>query len=86
MNLFQLYNKALIIYKDARPSDALSFILKELRKWEQTVIPDETELKMKRMFDSMYSRASLSLSVDLKVNVSKCTRSRPLIDVKGIIC
>lgn len=46
-----LYNKALIIYKDARPSDALSFILKELRKWEQTVIPDETELKMKRMFD-----------------------------------
>lgn len=81
MNLFQLYNKALIIYKDARPSDALSFILKELRKWEQTVIPDETELKMKRMFDSMYSGASLSLSllVDLKVNVSKCTRSRPLI-------
>lgn len=50
-----LYNKALIIYKDARPSDALSFILKELRKWEQTVIPDETELKMKRMFDKTQS-------------------------------
>lgn len=61
MNLFQLYNKALIIYKDARPSDALSFILKELRKWEQTVIPDETENKMRRMFDSKYSGASLSL-------------------------
>lgn len=60
MNLFQLYNKALIIYKDARPSDALSFILKELRKWEQTVIPDETELKMKRMFDSKYLGASFS--------------------------
>lgn len=66
MNLFQLYNKALIIYKDARPSDALSFILKELRKWEQTVIPDETENKMRRMFDSKYSGASLSLS--LKAN------------------
>lgn len=66
MNLFQLYNKALIIYKDARPSDALSFILKELRKWEQTVIADETELKMRRMFDSKYSGASLSLS--LKAN------------------
>lgn len=66
MNLFQLYNKALIIYKDARPSDALSFILKELRKWEQTVIPDETENKMRRMFVSKYSGASLSLS--LKAN------------------
>lgn len=63
MNLFQLYNKALIIYKDARPSDALSFILKELRKWEQTVIADETELKMRRMFDSKYSGASFSLSL-----------------------
>lgn len=50
-----LYNKALIIYKDARPSDALSFILKELRKWEQTVIPDETENKMRRMFDKTQS-------------------------------
>ncbi|XP_061171542.1 antiviral innate immune response receptor RIG-I-like isoform X2 [Saccostrea echinata] len=46
-----LYNKALIIYKDARPSDSLSFILKETKKWEQTVIADETERKMKRMFD-----------------------------------
>jgi hypothetical protein len=49
-----LYNKALIIYKDARPTDALTFILKETKKWEQTVIADETEMKMKRMFDSMY--------------------------------
>ncbi|XP_056005193.1 antiviral innate immune response receptor RIG-I-like isoform X2 [Ostrea edulis] len=46
-----LYNKALIIYKDARPTDALTFILKETKKWEQTVIPDDTENKMKKMFD-----------------------------------
>ncbi|XP_062610169.1 antiviral innate immune response receptor RIG-I-like, partial [Saccostrea cucullata] len=46
-----LYNKALIVYKDARPSDSLSFILKETKKWELTVKADETEGKLKRMFD-----------------------------------
>lgn len=51
-----LYNKALIIYEDARPFDAFLYILKEFKKWEYTVKADDTERKMKRMFDEIKSK------------------------------
>lgn len=47
-----MYNKALIIYTDARASDSLAFIREELKKWDEHLIADDTDKKLKSFFES----------------------------------
>ena len=49
-----MYNKALIIYTDARTSDSLTFIQEQLKRWEEHQIPDETDKLLRSMFESKY--------------------------------
>jgi hypothetical protein len=49
-----MYNKALIIYTDARASDSLAFIREELKRWEEHQIPDDVDRKLKSFFESNY--------------------------------
>lgn len=50
----QMYNKALIIYTDARTSDSLAFIKDELKRWDEHQIPDDTDRKLRSFFESKY--------------------------------
>lgn len=49
-----MYNKALIIYTDARTSDSLAFIKDELKRWDEHQIPDDTDSKLRSFFESKY--------------------------------
>lgn len=49
-----MYNKALIIYTDARTSDSLAFIKDELKRWDEHQIPDDTDRKLRSFFESKY--------------------------------
>ena len=49
-----MYNKALIVYKDARAIDSLSYIDGELKHWDETTIPDATDDKMRTLYNSEY--------------------------------
>ncbi|XP_052100653.1 antiviral innate immune response receptor RIG-I-like isoform X2 [Mytilus californianus] len=45
-----LYNRALIIYEDARVKDALDFLEENVRKVNENIIPDETDNKMNTLY------------------------------------
>lgn len=49
-----MYNKALIIYTDARTSDSLAFIKDEQKRWDEHQIPDDTDRKLRSFFESKY--------------------------------
>uniref|UniRef100_K1QX86 RNA helicase n=1 Tax=Magallana gigas TaxID=29159 RepID=K1QX86_MAGGI len=73
-----LYNKALIIYEDARPSDALAYIFKEFKKWKHTVKADDTERIMRRMFDEIKSTLE-------DCSIDPCHRNPKLTNLRDII-
>ena len=49
---FQLYNRALIIYDDARVKDSLEFLEDNIRRINENIIPDETDDKMMSLYSS----------------------------------
>ena len=52
MLYLQWYNNALIIYGDARITDALAHLNKEYKTWLESTIMDETDRLLRAIFDS----------------------------------
>lgn len=87
-----MYNKALIIYTDARTSDSLAFIKDEQKRWDEHQIPDDTDRKLRSFFDKTQGRLQ-TYTVDPDHNNPKLMELRKLIlqafgndaDSRGII-
>lgn len=87
-----MYNKALIIYTDARTSDSLAFIKDELKRWDEHQIPDETDKKLRSFFEKTQGRLQ-TYTMDPDHNNPKLMELRKLIlqafgndaDSRGII-
>ncbi|KAJ8317224.1 hypothetical protein KUTeg_005128 [Tegillarca granosa] len=53
-NYLDIFNKSLIVYADARVTDALTLIKEELTKWQENTKPDETDQKLQKLFQINY--------------------------------